>query len=96
MANESTPFLQCGGEPGTRYEQLRADALHGADSAEFWRWGMTSLVPEYAAVGGWLWNVRRVRASRRAGEVSVEELLCELGVLRGLCGSAEEREEAVS
>jgi hypothetical protein len=96
VASERTPFLQSAGEPGALYEQLRADALHGADGAEFQRWGMTSLVPEYAAVGGWLWSVRRVRASRRAGEVSVEELLRELGVLRDLCGSAVEREEAVS
>ena len=58
---------------------------------------MTMLVPEYSAIGGRLWTVSRVRASIRAGEVSVKELLCELGVLRGLSGSAvvTERREAV-
>lgn len=55
------------------------------------------LVAEYSAVGGRLWTVRRVRASIRAGEVSVKELLGELGVLSGLSGSAvmTERREAV-
>jgi hypothetical protein len=47
---------------------------------------MTMLVAEYSAVGGRLWTVRRVRASMRAGEVSVKELLCEFGVLTGLSG----------
>jgi hypothetical protein len=58
---------------------------------------MTMLVAEYSAVGGRLWTVRRVRASMRAGEVSVKELLGELGVLSGLSGSAvmTERREAV-
>ena len=98
MANESTPFLQCAGEPGALYERLRVDALRGADNDEFRRWGMTSLAPEYSAVGRRLWTVRRLRAPMRAGEVSVQELLRELGVLSGLCGSAvvAEREEAVS
>ena len=58
---------------------------------------MTMLVPEYSAIGGRLWTVRRVRASMRSGEVSVKELLCELGVLRGLSGYTvvTERREAV-
>jgi hypothetical protein len=58
---------------------------------------MTMLVAEYLAVGGRLWTVRRVRASMRAGEVSVKELLGELGVLGGLSGSAvmTERREVV-
>jgi hypothetical protein len=58
---------------------------------------MTMLVPEYSAIGGRLWTVSRVRASIRAGEVSVKELLSELGVLRGLSGSAvvTQRREAV-
>lgn len=58
---------------------------------------MTMLVPEYSAVGGRLWTVRRARASIRAGEVSVKELLSELGVLSGLSGSEvmTERREAV-
>ena len=81
-----------------RYERLRVEALRGADSDEFRRWGMTNLVPEYSAAGGRLWTVRRVRAPIRAGEASVQELLRELGVLSGLCGSAvvAEGEEAVS
>ncbi len=80
------------------YERLRVEALGGVDSDEFRRWGMTSLVPEYAAVGGQLWTVRRVRAPIRSGEASVEELLRDLGVVSGLCGSAvvAERQEAVS
>jgi len=49
---------------------------------------MTMLVPEYSALGGQLWTVRRVRASIRSGEVSVKELLCDLGILRGLSGYA--------
>ncbi len=58
---------------------------------------MTMLVPEYSAIGGRLWTVRRVRASMRSGELSVKELLCDLGVLRGLSGYAvvTERREAI-
>ena len=58
---------------------------------------MTMLLPEYSTIGGRLWTVRRVRASMRSGEVSVKELLCELGVLGGLSGYAvvTERREAV-
>ena len=59
---------------------------------------MTMVVPQYSAVDGRLWTVRRARASMRAGEVSVKDLLSELGVLKGLSGSAigvESRKEAV-
>ena len=98
MADESTPFLLCAGEPGVRYERLRVEALEGGHSDEFRRWGMTSLVPEYSTAGGRLWTVRRVRAPRRAGEVVVEELLRELGILSAPWASAvvARSEEAVS
>jgi hypothetical protein len=38
--------------------------------------------------GGELWTVSRARAGFRAGEVSMKELLGELGVLKGLSSSA--------
>lgn len=59
---------------------------------------MTMVVPEYATLDGQVWTVRRARASRRAGEVSLKDLLDELGVLRGLSGTAigaESRQVAV-
>jgi len=59
---------------------------------------MTMLVPEYSPMDGGLWIVKRRRASMRAGEVSLKDLLNEFGVLKGLSGSAmgvESREVAV-
>ena len=56
---------------------------------------MTMFLAEYS--GGELWTVSRARASFRSGEVSVKELLGELGVLKGLSSStiAIERRQAV-
>jgi len=59
---------------------------------------MTMVVPEYAALNGQVWTVRRARASLRAGEVSLKQLLDKLGVLNGLSGkviSVESRQVAV-
>ena len=81
------PFFQCAGASGRSYERLRLAALSRADTGAFQRWGMTLLVPHYCTAGGHLWTVKRVRASMRAGELMVKELLNEMGVLSGLSGS---------
>lgn len=87
--NEPPGFLQCAGVAGQHYEHLRMAALAGAETGDFSRWGMVMLVPDYAATDdGQLWRITRVRASIRAGEVSVKGVLDELGVLTGLAGSA--------
>ena len=52
------------------------EALCGAESGDFVRWGMTMVVPEYAALNGQVWTVRRARASLRAGEVSLKQSDC--------------------
>ncbi len=44
---------------------------------------MLMVVPEYTPVDGQLWRVTRVRASIRAGEASVKDVLDGLGVLGG-------------
>lgn len=91
--NESPGFLQCAGVAGQRYERLRMAALAGAEAGDFSRWGMVMLVPDYAATDdGQLWRITRARASIRAGEVSVKDMLDELGVLAGLTGPAIESE----
>ena len=64
------------------------EALCGAETGDFARWGMTMVVAEYSLLDGQVWTVRRVRASLRAGEVSMKELLDKLGVLKGLSGTA--------
>jgi hypothetical protein len=59
---------------------------------------MPMVVPEYSTLDGQVWTVRRTRASFRAGEVSVKDLLDELGVLKGLLETAidiESRQVAV-
>ncbi len=91
-------FHQCAGAPGRLYERLRLAALNGEDTGVFCRCGMTLIVPEYHAAGGQLWTVHRLRAPRRAGELALKELLSEMGVLSGLCGTpvVAEAKEALS
>ena len=80
MADESG-FLDWGGERQCVYEQWRQASLGGEQVECFLRWGMSLLSPVRWEQGRSVLEVRRRRASVRAGEFSLAHLLSELGIL---------------
>lgn len=74
-------FLDWGGERQRVYEQWRQASLGGDEVECFLRWGMSLLAPERWEQGRCVLEVRRRRASLRAGEFSLAQMLLELGIL---------------
>ena len=64
------------------YEQLRAKATAGGDVSHFVRWGMILVAPRDRRRAGGISEVRRRRASVRAGDFSLKELLIEMRMNR--------------
>lgn len=69
-----------GGDLQDIYERWRQAALLGGDVASFLQWGMTLLAPSYFEGSRRVYQVRRHRASVRAGEFSLGSLFSELGI----------------
>lgn len=80
MANDKG-FLDWGGAPQSVYEQWRQASLGGEPVECFLLWGMSLLAPARWEQGRRVLEVRRRRASVRAGEFSLAQLLLELGIL---------------
>lgn len=80
MADESG-FLDWGGAHQRVYEQWRQASLGGEPVECFLQWGMSLLAPARWEQGRCVLEVRRRRASVRAGEFSFAQLLLELGIL---------------
>lgn len=77
MADERG-FLDWGGAPQSVYEQWRQASLGGEPVECFLLWGMSLLAPARWEQGRRVLEVRRRRASVRAGEFSLAQLVLEL------------------
>ena len=73
-------FLQVGGGPQQRYEQLRGDAVAGGDVMIFVHRGMALFASRYSSSARRVWRIRRQRASVRSGEFSLVEFFFEMGI----------------
>lgn len=73
-------FLCWGGEHQEIYERWRQTALLGGDVASFLQWGMTLLAPGCLEGSRRIYQVRRRRASIRAGDFSLGDLFSQFGI----------------